>query len=267
MISNLPPPGGVPPHHHHHHHVHGQAHVGLLATPPSLESPGLHATPSSQDSFSHFEDFKDDFQNPHAQGFPPQSAGHPQYQYYPHQYTQQYPSIPPHTSAAPPPPGPPPSAAQQPHWHHQHGYYNAYPQQPQTYPNYSPSDPSSYPHGYPNGYYEQHANGVGGGQGGQNAPNCTPSPIANSDDSGGDCVNESKALKESITAMRNGIIPLIPRPKGPRPTTSVMSAKRGGKRARQRDPNEPQKPVSAYALFFRDVQAGIKQRYDQLLMG
>ena len=264
MISNLPPPGGVPPHHHHHHHVHGQAHVGLLATPPSLESPGLHATPSSQDSFSHFEDFKDDFQNPHAQGFPPQSTGHPQYQYYPHQYTQQY--IPPHTSAAPPNPGPPPSAAQQPHWHHQHGYYNAYPQQPQTYPNYSPSDPSSYPHGYPNGYYEQHANGVGGGQGGQNAPNCTPSPIANSDDSGGDCVNESKALKESITAMRNGIIPLIPRPKGPRPTTSVMSAKRGGKRARQRDPNEPQKPVSAYALFFRDVQAGIKQRYVQFLM-
>ena len=125
------------------------------------------------------------------------------------------------------------------------------------------SDPSSYPHGYPNGYgYDQHANGIGGhGQQGQSAQNCTPSPIANSDDSGGDCVNESKQQQGgSQNTLRGGILPLIPRPKGPRPTTSVMSAKRGGKRARQRDPNEPQKPVSAYALFFRDVQAGIKAR-------
>ena len=29
---------------------------------------------------------------------------------------------------------------------------------------------------------------------------------------------------------------------------------------KERDPNEPQKPVSAYALFFRDMQAGIKAR-------
>ena len=29
---------------------------------------------------------------------------------------------------------------------------------------------------------------------------------------------------------------------------------------KKRDPNEPQKPVSAYALFFRDMQAGIKAR-------
>ena len=33
----------------------------------------------------------------------------------------------------------------------------------------------------------------------------------------------------------------------------------GGKKARKKkDPNEPQKPVSAYALFFRDTQAAIK---------
>ena len=31
------------------------------------------------------------------------------------------------------------------------------------------------------------------------------------------------------------------------------------KRKKKRDPNEPQKPVSAYALFFRDSQASIKQ--------
>ena len=109
----------------------------------------------------------------------------------------------------------------------------------------------------PNGYYDQHNNGV---HGGQSTQNCTPSPLANSDDSGGDCVNESKGSQGGGAVLRGGIVPLIPRPKGPRPTTSVMSAKRGGKKARQRDPNEPQKPVSAYALFFRDVQAGIKQR-------
>ena len=32
------------------------------------------------------------------------------------------------------------------------------------------------------------------------------------------------------------------------------------KRRKKRDPNEPQKPVSAYALFFRDTQASIKLR-------
>lgn len=33
----------------------------------------------------------------------------------------------------------------------------------------------------------------------------------------------------------------------------------GGKKGKKKkDPNEPQKPVSAYALFFRDTQAAIK---------
>ena len=241
MITNLPPPGGVSPHQPSHHHG--------SATPESA------LLPPGQDSFSQFED---DFQTP-PQQYPPQQ--HYQHQYYP-QYPQ-YPHQQPQQQQQP----------QVPHWHHQHGYYNPYPQpqhqQPthQTYPNYSPSDPSTggyYPH-QSNGYYEQHPNGgIVPGSGGQSTHNCTPSPLANSDDSGGDCVNESKGSQAAAAALRGAavgsILPLIPRPKGPRPTTSVMSAKRGGKRARQRDPNEPQKPVSAYALFFRDVQAGIKQR-------
>ncbi|XP_047444499.1 TOX high mobility group box family member 4-A isoform X2 [Mugil cephalus] len=37
--------------------------------------------------------------------------------------------------------------------------------------------------------------------------------------------------------------------------SAVMGAKKGRKK---KDPNEPQKPVSAYALFFRDTQAAIK---------
>ena len=246
MITNLPPPGGVSPHQPSHHG----------STPESA------VPPCGQDSFSQFED---DFQTP-----PQQSSYPPQHQHYQHQYYPQYPQYPQQQQQQP----------QVPHWHHQHGYYNPYPQQQhqqpthQTYPNYSPSDPSStggyiYPHHQSNGYYEQqHPNGGGivPGSGGQSTHNCTPSPLANSDDSGGDCVNESKG-SQAAALQRGppgpagvGILPLIPRPKGPRPTTSVMSAKRGGKRARQRDPNEPQKPVSAYALFFRDVQAGIKQR-------
>ena len=39
-----------------------------------------------------------------------------------------------------------------------------------------------------------------------------------------------------------------------------LTAARRGKKSKHRDPNEPQKPVSAYALFFRDMQAGIKVR-------
>ena len=49
------------------------------------------------------------------------------------------------------------------------------------------------------------------------------------------------------------------------PTSNVSSAggrKRGAgggkKEKKKKDPNEPQKPVSAYALFFRDTQAAIK---------
>ena len=63
--------------------------------------------------------------------------------------------------------------------------------------------------------------------------------------------------------VRYGIIPLIPLPKGPRPTTSVMSTKRGGKRARQCDPNEPQKPISAYALL-RNILVRFRRNWRQV---
>ena len=39
---------------------------------------------------------------------------------------------------------------------------------------------------------------------------------------------------------------------------SKETKKKPPKRKRKKDPNEPQKPVSAYALFFRDTQAAIK---------
>lgn len=41
----------------------------------------------------------------------------------------------------------------------------------------------------------------------------------------------------------------------PVPAPGMAGSKKGRKK---KDPNEPQKPVSAYALFFRDTQAAIK---------
>lgn len=44
-----------------------------------------------------------------------------------------------------------------------------------------------------------------------------------------------------------------------RPSSDMMKAKpKPQKKKKKKDPNEPQKPVSAYALFFRDTQAAIK---------
>ncbi|XP_056091667.1 TOX high mobility group box family member 4b isoform X2 [Rhinichthys klamathensis goyatoka] len=58
-----------------------------------------------------------------------------------------------------------------------------------------------------------------------------------------------------------GVIALSPSlPDHPVPASSAPVRKGvGGKKGRKKkDPNEPQKPVSAYALFFRDTQAAIK---------
>lgn len=45
---------------------------------------------------------------------------------------------------------------------------------------------------------------------------------------------------------------------GAKPTASATEAAGGKKGRKKKDPNEPQKPVSAYALFFRDTQSAIK---------
>lgn len=44
-----------------------------------------------------------------------------------------------------------------------------------------------------------------------------------------------------------------------RPSSEMMKPKpKPPKKKKKKDPNEPTKPVSAYALFFRDTQAAIK---------
>lgn len=58
------------------------------------------------------------------------------------------------------------------------------------------------------------------------------------------------SLTTTATAKRAG-----PKQTAPLSVPGVVGNKKGRKK---KDPNEPQKPVSAYALFFRDTQAAIK---------
>uniref|UniRef100_A0A8C5HI20 TOX high mobility group box family member 4-A-like n=1 Tax=Gouania willdenowi TaxID=441366 RepID=A0A8C5HI20_GOUWI len=64
----------------------------------------------------------------------------------------------------------------------------------------------------------------------------------------------------SHQALQSSMSTSTARRGGGKPTSlALASAAAGAKRGRKKkDPNEPQKPVSAYALFFRDTQAAIK---------
>lgn len=57
-------------------------------------------------------------------------------------------------------------------------------------------------------------------------------------------------MSSATTARRAGA-----KQSAPLSAPGVVGNKKGRKK---KDPNEPQKPVSAYALFFRDTQAAIK---------
>eukprot|EP00096_Caligus_rogercresseyi_P005335 TRINITY_DN205_c2_g1_i1.p1 TRINITY_DN205_c2_g1~~TRINITY_DN205_c2_g1_i1.p1 ORF type:complete len:525 (-),score=197.26 TRINITY_DN205_c2_g1_i1:482-2056(-) len=90
----------------------------------------------------------------------------------------------------------------------------------------------------------------------------TPSPQAGSEDGEPDPRNNNGSLKRDY--------PLMNPPGGNPPYSSSSTSSssnpavappkkpKAPKRKKKRDPNEPQKPVSAYALFFRDSQANIK---------
>lgn len=116
----------------------------------------------------------------------------------------------------------------------------------------------------------------------QGPPNATPSPTANSDDSNGDSVTESKRLMAASGQNPGPVVadPGIGYCHNNNSTAGTMAhhyhhhhhhlargvpvvqkrPRQGRRSKKKRDPNEPQKPVSAYALFFRDMQAGIKAR-------
>ncbi|KAM9349659.1 TOX high mobility group box family member 4 [Symphorus nematophorus] len=75
-------------------------------------------------------------------------------------------------------------------------------------------------------------------------------------------LSSSSALSHMSThpAPTSSVSPATARRGGGKPATlaSVTGAVGAKKGRKKKDPNEPQKPVSAYALFFRDTQAAIK---------
>ncbi|KAM6895093.1 TOX high mobility group box family member 4b isoform 1-T1 [Lycodopsis pacificus] len=113
--------------------------------------------------------------------------------------------------------------------------------------------------------------GLGGGnmlQGPQSPDNplsATASPTSSLQDDDMDDFRRSVLVESPVSlAVSPGVISLDPSMSAPLlsfPTTSISPAagRKGAKRWKtKKDPNEPQKPVSAYALFFRDTQAAIK---------
>ncbi|XP_041377089.1 thymocyte selection-associated high mobility group box protein TOX-like isoform X2 [Gigantopelta aegis] len=68
------------------------------------------------------------------------------------------------------------------------------------------------------------------------------------------------SLKRSAAASNSDMPELTPVPTPTSVKITAVSAKKQKtpKKKKKKDPNEPQKPVSAYALFFRDTQAAIK---------
>uniref|UniRef100_A0A3Q3JCD4 HMG box domain-containing protein n=1 Tax=Monopterus albus TaxID=43700 RepID=A0A3Q3JCD4_MONAL len=98
----------------------------------------------------------------------------------------------------------------------------------------------------------------------------TPSPVGSLQDEDMDDFKRSVLVDSpmplssssvlSHIAPTSSVSPATTRRGGGKPATlasvtGTVGAKKGRKK---KDPNEPQKPVSAYALFFRDTQAAIK---------
>ncbi|KAM4565211.1 TOX high mobility group box family member 4b isoform 2-T2 [Fundulus diaphanus] len=117
--------------------------------------------------------------------------------------------------------------------------------------------------------------GLGGGnilqrpQSPENPLSATASPTSSLQDDDMDDFRRSVLVESPVSlAVSPGVISLDPsmsESPASASTSGVSSAggrkggAGGGKKGRKKkDPNEPQKPVSAYALFFRDTQAAIK---------
>lgn len=77
--------------------------------------------------------------------------------------------------------------------------------------------------------------------------NASPSPESSEDS------DDSVPLAQLVQRQADDLAPVKTSPK-----TAAAKKPRIPKKKKKRDPNEPPKPVSAYALFFRDTQAAIK---------
>ncbi|XP_006821180.1 TOX high mobility group box family member 3-like isoform X1 [Saccoglossus kowalevskii] len=74
-------------------------------------------------------------------------------------------------------------------------------------------------------------------------PTTSPIPHESSEDS-----DDNTPLSQVVGTLKRTAVEVTPPP----------PKKKTPKKKKKKDPNEPQKPVSAYALFFRDTQAAIK---------
>uniref|UniRef100_I3KEQ6 TOX high mobility group box family member 4 a n=1 Tax=Oreochromis niloticus TaxID=8128 RepID=I3KEQ6_ORENI len=102
----------------------------------------------------------------------------------------------------------------------------------------------------------------------------TPSPAGSLQDEDMDDFKKSVLVDSPLSLSSSSGLPNISSHPAPPSSISPATARRGGgkpatlasanvvagakKGRKKKDPNEPQKPVSAYALFFRDTQAAIK---------
>ncbi|XP_026230719.1 TOX high mobility group box family member 4-A isoform X2 [Anabas testudineus] len=102
----------------------------------------------------------------------------------------------------------------------------------------------------------------------------TPSPVGSLQDEDMDDFKRSVLVDSPMSLSSSSILSHMSSHPAPLSSVSPATARRGGgkpatlasvtaavgakKGRKKKDPNEPQKPVSAYALFFRDTQAAIK---------
>ncbi|CAJ1071575.1 TOX high mobility group box family member 4-A [Xyrichtys novacula] len=102
----------------------------------------------------------------------------------------------------------------------------------------------------------------------------TPSPAGSLQDEDMDDFKRSVLVDSPIVLASSSAVTHMSPHQAPMSSMSPATARRGGgkpatlasvvaaagtrKGRKKKDPNEPQKPVSAYALFFRDTQAAIK---------
>ncbi|KAK3085630.1 hypothetical protein FSP39_006440 [Pinctada imbricata] len=94
--------------------------------------------------------------------------------------------------------------------------------------------------------------------GGQQLPGTGTSPVVSRESSTEDSDDSLPLAKLAQLKRQAGGREKTPTPPPPVTTTTTGKTRKTPKKRRKKDPNEPQKPVSAYALFFRDTQAAIK---------
>ena len=258
-------PGGYGHHPHQLPHYHQPHHHYAAATAPSAQEAGAQPKVERPASPSAVSAAASDPFSPSGCGFGAEDEF-------------DVPPLPPAAIEDPQQQPPPPTQPQ-----HYYGAQQAmYPMnsyyggQPQQQGGYSQYDQYAYAaaggygiYGHPHQQQPPHQGGVlpGGPSPGGGSHN-TPSPQAHSEDGDHDHVRNNNILKTEAEGGMGGHAGMMRYAQHAAASHHLIARKpKVSKRKKKRDPNEPQKPVSAYALFFRDTQAGIKARNPNAAFG